>query len=624
MQTFQATKQRIFSKKYFGFDIETSNYNKDFICASIVGLTKYGNKYIFKSKSKAKIIKELKTNPIFRNAVLFATNLDFDFFGTFLSTDEIGKFHRIKRGSKLLSATTYFSDNDFCYENKFKGKGKSQNRRKSLTFLDTLNYAQMSVKKMGEHIGLPKLPTPSFITEMHNWIKPRNDEEWEEMWAYNIRDSEITYRFMKFLIPAFEKLGATFKMTIASTSMSLFKNRFVGDMKIFGNKTDILKFLFEAFYGGRVETFKRGGYKHAKYYDYNSLYPSIMEKEDYPDPNTQRNSYKNTDRYIMNHEGVSDVLIEIPKMHIQPLPHKLNGLGTYPYGEIRGSYAHIELRNAIKYGAKIKKVYRSVYYLGTMRPFYEFVKVLWALRRKYQRENSPMEAVVKLLMNSLFGKFGEKFEKYTEDIHQDFITIEQIKNAIEQIGDYYIVECDEQDPKSHCIPIWAIYTTAYGRVKMHNAMMKIYSEVIYCDTDSMMVLNGEMPTSKHLGALKLEYEIKEGYSVRAKFYMHTDDENKTYIKCKGVPHNVLNKKSFLKLEKDNEVKYMRILKHRESIRRKMITNQSIPTSKVLGLEDRKRDWKGQKYTKNKLQESNPLEIKNGKIVSQTQKIQQLD
>ncbi len=46
---------------------------------------------------------------------------------------------------------------------------------------------------------------------------------------YNLKDSEISYKFMRFLFDSFEELGASPKMTIASTSMSLFKNKFLGD-----------------------------------------------------------------------------------------------------------------------------------------------------------------------------------------------------------------------------------------------------------------------------------------------------------------------------------------------------------------------------------------------------------
>src|SRR6056297_3070374 len=96
------TKQKIFNKKYFGFDIETANDNKDFVMASIVG-----DNYQKLFYSPESVIEEIKTNYIFRNSTIFATNLSFDFFGTFFSSKEKSNFYTLFRGSDLLLAKTY-------------------------------------------------------------------------------------------------------------------------------------------------------------------------------------------------------------------------------------------------------------------------------------------------------------------------------------------------------------------------------------------------------------------------------------------------------------------------------------------------------------------------------------
>jgi hypothetical protein len=56
---FKKTKQKIHKKKIFALDVETANKNKTFICASIIGKTKYGNDYLFKSKNKEDMIKNI-------------------------------------------------------------------------------------------------------------------------------------------------------------------------------------------------------------------------------------------------------------------------------------------------------------------------------------------------------------------------------------------------------------------------------------------------------------------------------------------------------------------------------------------------------------------------------------
>ena len=123
---------------------------------------------------------------------------------------------------------------------------------------------------------------------------------------------------MKFLINSFEHLGATFKNTLASTSMSLFKNKYLKEV-YFQPKEEILLEQFESCFGGRSEAFKRGTFENYNYYDFNSLYPSDMFENEFPDPNSLRITYKNTNEYINNYHGISKVdiyVFQIGRAHV--------------------------------------------------------------------------------------------------------------------------------------------------------------------------------------------------------------------------------------------------------------------------------------------------------------------
>lgn len=634
MDLFKRTKQRIHKRRIFALDIETCDDNKTFVCASIVGMSRrQKNNYVFKAKTQDEIIKEIKTNLMFRNSEIYATNIDFDFFGIFFGTDEIGNFEPVARGSKLLQQKTFVVNDEFTLNDRFGGEGKSGNRRPSIIFRDSMNYAPMSVNAMGHilsHIypdeDLMKRPTPSFIKDIDHWTAPQNEYEWEEMWDYNIRDSEITYRFMKWWIKTVEELGATHKMTIASTSMSLFKNRFL-DMEVRGEEREVLEELFLAYYGGRTECFVRGKVSDLNYYDYNSMYASIMEQEIYPDPNSRsRITEKDDKRFFRNCEGTTLVTIKVPYMKYPALPFRTEDKVLFPYGTFKGWYSNVELRYAESIGCEIQKVHRSIYYLLKCRPFKEFVGVLYPMRMKIKKEvpYNPMELVFKLIMNSLYGKFGEKFEDRKIPIHKNAITRKQLESGLvtEQVGDwYYIIE--PQDPRVHCIPIWAIYTTAYGRIRMHKAMTQCTEPVIYCDTDSI-VTKATLPTSEELGDLKLEQVIKTGYFIRPKSYMPVDEDGSAEIRMKGVPRKLLTKESFLALEQDPMIKYTKIAKIKESLRRGLTPNEVIDAHKEISLEDTKRDWNGKEFTFSEEQDSEPLEIKNGVPVRKHHKVANLN
>jgi hypothetical protein len=594
----KATKQKLFKKRIFGFDIETHHYNKEFTCGTISGVDRYNNKYEKTFFSKEDVIAEFKNNIIFRNSYVFATNLGFDFWGTFFDTTEAKNFNVSARSGDLLFATTYFNeDNSFtCKPNKNYSSGK---KKSSLTFVDTLNYAKISVKKMGSIIGLEKLDYKDFDEF------PTDIDKMQELVKYNIRDAMITREFMKFFIETVESLGASFKLTIASTSMSLFKNKYLGARVCYQSNIGLLREEFEAYYGGRTETFKRGLVHDANYYDINSLYPSVMRDEAFPNPNSQRVSHFNSPKYIMFCEGTSKVTLYAPKLPVQILPLRHEGKLVFPHGEFTGAYSHVELRLALQHGYRILKVHKSIYYTKVCKPFTGFVNDMYNKRLEYKSIGSPMEVVIKLVMNGLYGKFGEKFDDKDLFVHQDTVTSKQLDEATayHPCGDYISLS-QNQVPKTHCVPIWALYVTAYARIKMFHYLMANPDKVIYMDTDSL-VTTVCLPVSENIGFMKLESRIVKGVFVRPKMYGYVDDKGKETVRVKGMGKKI-SYADFLKLENEPRIYYTKPAKIKESLKRGFLPNETIDVHKEFSLEDSKRDWNGQAFSFNELQDSNPL------------------
>jgi hypothetical protein len=61
--------------------------------------------------------------------------------------------------------------------------------------------------------------------------------------------------------------------------------------------------------------------------------------------------------------------------------------------------------------------------------FNEFIDKYWRMRKKFKEENNPIEKVVKLYMNSLYGKFAQKRERINYEYIFDF---EKAKDLIEK------------------------------------------------------------------------------------------------------------------------------------------------------------------------------------------------
>jgi hypothetical protein len=471
---------------------------------------------------------------------------------------------------------------------------KKQNpKAKPIIFLDTLNYAKLSVEKLGIMLNIKKLPKPKCLGR-----KAKTDTELKDLIEYNLRDSEISQKGLKFLYDAFVRCGATPRLTIASTAMSLYKNKYLHASYSTQEKEDILE-LFKGYYGGRTEAFARGEFSNYRYYDFNSLYPSMMMNR-YPNPNTFRKNRIDSTYYIENYDGMADVMIYCPYMDYPLLPLRLNNKLIFPTGKFRGYYTSVELRKALELGYKICKVYKNLYYKDNCEPFAGYVTDLYNLRLK--NKDSPMGYVLKILMNSLYGKFGQKFENKDNIIPLDH-TLEELQKykTFEIINDAYVRITEDLRPSSFCIPIWASYVTAYARLKLHKYIL--LSHPLYVDTDSI-ITRKQFKNSKQLGELKLEADIEHGTIVKPKFYAILFDKQH-HIKIKGIGRKIVINDFEHILAKGN-ISFSKFAKIRESLRRGFIPNEIIQVTKNLNLEDDKRDW-GRTYD-GTLQFSKPLGV----------------
>ena len=436
-------------------------------------------------------------------------------------------------------------------------------RGTKVTFKDTLNHWKISVKEMGERIGLKKLDARG------NY----NDVE------YNQRDARITRLFVLTMKEKYEEFGATLKSTIGSTALDLFYKRFhpKPELNIFQDSD--INWMLDGYYGGRVEIFNtepQRGTIH--YYDFNSLYPSTMVGRDFP--KLERHAFKRG--FDETADGMVEVLVNVPKTSIPYLPTRSDFGLIFPTGRFRGRWTHFEIREALKLGVTIEKVYRSIEFMGKTRPFDEFVLTLYEQRLEAKAKNDElMSDSAKLLMNNLYGKFAQGNEitylkpyikselRHGDQVLQDMVLRNQIK-------DY---------PK-HTNVIWSAYVTAYGRDKLHKAMCDVEaigSEMLYCDTDSV-IFKGKSPfkDSKELGELKLENIFDYAHFKLPKLY-RLDKGKEVVARAKGVPRNSavdFFEKGFAEFNRPNKL--------RESLRRRLIPNEWHLTRKEMRREYDKR------------------------------------
>lgn len=485
----------------------------------------------------------------------WACNASYD-LGNLFKNENLQFLHLIFAGSRLITAQTPDGQ---------------------LSFKDTLNHWKLGVKEMGERIGLKKL-------EVKN--ENFNDE------IYCKRDTEIVYIFVSEMNKKYKSIGARLKSTIGGTALDLY-DRVYSPMVNEPLPKNILEYLKNALYGGRTECFFNAPISgKIQCYDYNSLYPSVMHDNAYPDI-----SYFE-EKIDLNLEGVSHVTVISPDSRIPYLPYRFNSALCFPIGRFSGFYTNFELRRAIDLGYEIEKIHSGVVFPNkTYYPFKNFVSIMYKNRLEAKKNgDNLLQETYKLLMNNLFGKFGQSNEKTkiipyekTKEIENLLKTTpcEFLNNGqlllVKELGDY---------PK-HTNYIWAAYTTAYGRNKLYNSLVQCdeNAKLLYCDTDSVFFESKKtiFKDSKELGAFKLENTFEFAYFKGLKNYKLIDIEGTKFYKVRGVP-----KKQAAEFFETKQTICRKPNKLRETLRRnsqkgkKLIVNEWIDIIKKENKEYDKR------------------------------------
>lgn len=550
--------------KIAAVDIETYGKDNKFLMGSVIS-----DLGVYVTWKQSELIAYLLGNQLIGYRI-FATNLEFDIFAAF--PKHIYDFEHFKlnyRKSRLISVKA-----GYRYEKKEGGYKWAKTR----LFLDTLNFHQASVARLGQIVGLPKLAQPACFLR-----KPKNKAEADEMQAYNIRDTQITYKFALWLNSMLNTLNINLCQTIAASSLWGWRANYQ-DRDLYQPTIPIMENMLQAYYGGRTEVFKRGKLpknKTFRLYDINSMYAKAMLNR-FPDTKSLFVSRQPTLAQIWKYEGVVKCQVETPKdMYYPLLPKRHDTKLIFPLGKWTAWYSIPELRAALKLGYKITPLF-AYFYNKTYRPFSEFVKFFYK-----KRLSDPKNSLVyKIISNSLYGKFAQKWDTETEYTLLDDLP-RLPSGFVKSIGDYAIIE-KPGTPAEFVNPIFSIYTTAYARILLYEYLTKY--EAVYCDTDSI-ITHRRVKTGTALGQMKLEKTIKEGWIIKPKLYYLSPTEGADYIRAKGL--RLKTKQEFFGLLHDKQSSYTKITKFKQSIRQSNKRRAVLSTYteiKKLKLDDNKRDW----------------------------------
>jgi len=407
-----------------------------------------------------------------RKIWVMAHNMDFD-FGAVSGFGQLNK-----RGFEI--SFWAFAPNLFLL--------RAQKGKKVLMFIDSGGYLTSSIDALGERLGLAKLPMPapgSSTTEWHTYCN---------------RDVEILQAsfeaYMQFV--AENDLGRL-GLTGPSQAMAAYRHRFMGEKLVLHRIPQLLKPERAMYHGGRTEAFFIGEVSRGQihYLDVNSMYPYVMREKEYPCEFLGVELYPGRsliEQGLRRFEVAADVTVNIPEPVIPVVTDKL----LFPVGTFRGVIAGPEFRYCYERGwcKTIHKLF--IYRRG--RPFADYVDYFWEKRQAFKAVGDDVhEWVCKLMLNSLYGKFGQ-----TNPTYETFENAEGLDDGIYYtvnshslkretrlvLGNKIWIKTGEDIAKFTFYPL-AAWVTSHARLHLWDLIKQGgENNVYYCDTDSLFVSDG--------------------------------------------------------------------------------------------------------------------------------------
>jgi hypothetical protein len=218
---------------------------------------------------------------------------------------------------------------------------------------------------------------------------------------YNKQDCIVLYEALRRLQDEIRSLGGQMKPTLASSAMTLFATRFLKNPLVTNYPNSQL--ARNAYYASRVEVFRShsdGGY----HYDINSSFPWSMTQTL---PGKYIGDLDALPDDPCNTPVIAELTVEVREDFLTPVPYRDKERRIlFPTGRWRAWFGGPDIRLMLKCDKLVKII--QVHRVMAYEPFYDlsqYVELLYSLKaseRGFKRE------VYKLLLNALYGKFGER------------------------------------------------------------------------------------------------------------------------------------------------------------------------------------------------------------------------
>jgi len=297
-------------------------------------------------------------------------------------------------------------------------------------------------------------------------------------------------------------------------------------------------------------------------YDANSMYPFVMSHPNnlYPDL-TKCWRVGATETALLNIINNSEYVCWANlEMYAPQGVHKFlpvlgdDGRLDFNRSEFSGWLCEPEIRLALKEGWVIKEIHELNKSKG-IRPFMGYINGLYNLRKEYKAQGDSRELLVKMAMNSLYGRYGISPKPTRIENPEDIEKAQKKKDYDERYelcfydrkNMTYPYLLDHYSTSGSNSSQWfgfSAFVCSYARCVLAEAIIAGGEHALYSDTDSVHIkeegkerFEELISLGDELGQWKLETPVtiaKAVYWRKKAYTWWKADGTKTKVKAKGV------------------------------------------------------------------------------------------
>lgn len=414
-------------------------------------------------------VEELMFRHQYRETINVFWNLRFDFTAIvkFLPEDRLKQLHMIHT-TEIGDLTIKLVPWKMFILSKPKEKH-------SVSFFDVFQFYNMSLDAAASrYIGDRKAGIDVERFRSPRWL----DRHCDEVLRYCERDADLTAQLGARMQAAFnDKLGVPFTRPISPAYLSgvyFAKTSYIP--QAYKIPRPALRAYYDAYHGGRFEVSKRGRFEDAYLYDLTSAYPWEMTR--LIDPT--KGSWVRSRRVLWDAAlGAVKARVELDQRGLNPLAYTYEPQ-LFPWGKWTATFTLSELDFIRENGlGRIRPGVGWYFYPDAhYQPFRKMLD-LFRLREEYKKAGDRWEVVVKLCMNSLYGKTWEVVQRMRKTTEADD---DWVYSYREPDGPWHYYK-EANETGRFWNPVFAAEITAGTRLRL--ATMTLDHPVLGMATDSV-------------------------------------------------------------------------------------------------------------------------------------------